>query len=521
MHLQSFPLYAAAWFLSLGSLLAQDPPQQDPAAETPVEEILIPSDHEGKQVLELTLEDALRLAGQNNLDLKAGELLPMESIELLNFEEAFFEPELFADARYSRSRDPQRDRLAPSIRREVISGDVGVRSQVATGGLFELSYGGARSVQSAFGFPDRQYSNALTASITQPLLRGFGSDYALRRVRTARADMGETEAVFEQSVQDTLLRVAEAYWELAFAREDYRVLFQAYELAQEQLRITEERIRVRDLAERDRVADEAEVARRFEELIRAENLIRQREDILRELLFDDSDGELWGRNLQPITSIREIGALPPAPWQEYVRVALANRPELLARRFSLRKAEIDLETAKRDLLPQFDVVGSYTADGVDGDLSTRGSYPNAWRDARRFNFPDWSVAVQMSMPIGNSAARANERRAELEVERERRLLYADEQEIQLEVRDAILQLNTFRESIRASEESVRLAETVLDTERERLKVGRTTIFEVQQRNQELREARSQLLRNQLDYQIAEDTFLHAQGVLEVPEGGSR
>ncbi len=517
MYLQVPPLKWATCLLSMGSLFAQDPAEQEPTGETPAQEILIPSDHEGRQVLELSIEDALRFARRNNLDLKAEELRPMQSIEVLRFEEAFFEPEFFADARYGRTREARRNIFSPSIRREVISGDVGIRSQVATGGLFEMSYAPARVVQSTNtpGFDPMQFSSSFQATVTQPLLRGFGSDYALRRVRTARADMGESDAVFERQVQDTLLTVAEAYWELVFSRENYRVLFQAYELAQEQLRITEERIRVRDLAERDRVADEAEVARRLEELIRAENLIRQREDILRELLFDDSDGNVWARNLQPITSIAEIGALPPGSWQEYARKALNNRPDLLARRFSLRKAEIDLETANRDLLPQLDLVGSYAANGVRTD------YNDAWKDTRRFNFPDWSVQLQMSVPIGNSAARANERRAELEVERERRLLYAAEQQIQLEVRDAILQLNTFRESIRASEESVRLAETVLDTEQERLKVGRTTIFEVQQRNQELREVRSQLLRNQLDYQIAGDTFRYAQGILEVPESGSR
>jgi hypothetical protein len=39
---------------------------------------------------------------------------------------------------------------------------------------------------------------------------------------------------------------------------------------------------------------------------------------------------------------------------------------------------------------------------------------------------------------------------------------------------------------------------------------------VQRRNQELQEARSRLLRNQLDYRIAESRLLHVQGLLAVP-----
>jgi outer membrane protein TolC len=75
-------------------------------------------------------------------------------------------------------------------------------------------------------------------------------------------------------------------------------------------------------------------------------------------------------------------------------------------------------------------------------------------------------------------------------------------------------LTTAAEAVRAAAESVRLAETQLDTSRELLRVGRGTIFEVQQRNQELLDARQRLLRNQLDYRIGEAQLRRAQGLLE-------
>ena len=65
-----------------------------------------------------------------------------------------------------------------------------------------------------------------------------------------------------------------------------------------------------------------------------------------------------------------------------------------------------------------------------------------------------------------------------------------------------------------AEESERLAETNLETEQVKQRVGASTAFEVQRRNQELREARSRLLRNQLDYRTAESRLLYAQGLLE-------
>jgi outer membrane protein TolC len=62
---------------------------------------------------------------------------------------------------------------------------------------------------------------------------------------------------------------------------------------------------------------------------------------------------------------------------------------------------------------------------------------------------------------------------------------------------------------------VQLAESNLERERARRKVGASTSFEVQQRNQELREAWQRLLRNQLDYRIAEAELLFAEGLLNV------
>jgi len=86
--------------------------------------------------------------------------------------------------------------------------------------------------------------------------------------------------------------------------------------------------------------------------------------------------------------------------------------------------------------------------------------------------------------------------------------------VQKELREALRRLRTLQQSIRATRESVRLAETNLETEQVKQRVGASTAFEVQRRNQELRQARSRLLRNQLDYRTAQSQLLHAQGALE-------
>ena len=124
------------------------------------------------------------------------------------------------------------------------------------------------------------------------------------------------------------------------------------------------------------------------------------------------------------------------------------------------------------------------------------------------------LLLLLSVPIGNNAALATRDRARLEVERARRRLYSAEIDVTLEVRDAVRQLRTLAETIARGRESQRLAETNLQREDARKEAGTSTSFEVQQRNQELQEARSRLLRNRLDYRIAQFNLRFVQGLLE-------
>ncbi len=486
--------------------------------ETPREAIAIPSDvGGGERVFELTLYDALRLGRLNNLSLKAAALTPLQLREDLRVDEAFFEPELFGSANIGRSQDPPRNIFQPAITRETINGNIGMRQRLVTGGLYELTFTPLRVKQQTNtpGFPSQLYTMEAQAQLTQPLLRGAWTESTLSEVRRSEAALEAGNARLERTVQDTLIQIVEAYWELVFSREDYRVTYQALELAREQLRITSERIRVRELAERDRVFDEAQVALRREELIRAENEIRRREDALRQQLFDDSDGLLWNRNLRPVSAIEGNFAVPKLDWREAARSALQLRPDLRALRADVRRAEVAYERAWRDVLPQLDLVGSYSTDGAQASSN------KTWEDVTSLEFPDWSVGLTLSVPIGNNAARGARDAAAFALEQSRRQLYAAELDVTREVRDALRDLGTLAESVLAASESVRLSETQLDTERERLRVGRGTIFEVQQRNQELLDARQRLLRNQLDYRIGESRLLHVQGILQAPGWGER
>ncbi|MHC4921418.1 MAG: TolC family protein [Planctomycetota bacterium] len=481
---------------------------------TPPEKIPIPVEAGQRRVWPLTVEDALYLGQRQNIDLKVVALAPQQALEDLRIAEAFFEPEVFGAVGFRGARTPVRNTFQPSLKRDIYDAEVGWRQRVVTGGMFDTALTFANLDQST-GDPTAQFPSQISAgwavSYTQPLLRGAWTDYTLREIHAAEAGLAGARAGYEQDTQDTLLEVVRAYWNLVFVREEYRVQYQALELAEEQLRITDERIRVRALAPRDRIADQAEVAERKEGLITAQNRIHERQDALRRLLFDDHDGEMWQVGLVPMSPIASDYDPSKLAWEVLRREARRDRPVLKDLRNQVRIAEIELMAANRDVLPQLDLTGSYDSTGVRRHSS------DAWGDAVDLDFPDWSVRLEFSIPIGNNAARGRRSRAALIFEEERRRLFAQELQVDLEVRNAVRELKTWAASIKASKESVRLAESNLDTARHKWRVGELTFFDVQERNQELQEARSRHLRNQVEFRIAQTVLRHAKGKLAVPD----
>jgi outer membrane protein TolC len=492
----------------------QDPkpaaaPQDPKAAAEPPIPVDAEADHAGAPVQAITIEQALRLARGGNVALKAAALLPQQARMDLLFQEAAFVPELYGASGIAQSERPTRNAFSPSVSTQTFDAQLGWRQRVVTGGLFDLAFVPSRFDSSgSAAFPDTQYTSEWVASYRQPLLRGGWSDYATAPIDAARHQVNQTDQAYERSVQDTLLQVVQGYWELVFARENWRVQQTALAVAVEQLRITEERIRVQALAPRDRVADEAEVARRREQLINAENAIRAQEDVVRQLLFGAEATTAWRTNVRPASPIAVETAVDGLQFEPLVEVALANRPDVRSLRSAIAAAEVAKVQADRDTLPDLDLVGGYSSDGV------RNSFRDAYYDATDQQYPDWSLRLEFSLPFGNQAARSRSLRAKLEVERQRRLLQAAILDVTRQVRDAVRSLQTLAQSIQASSESVRLATVNLDTERRKLQVGSSTAFEVQRRNQDLLEARTRLLRNQLDFRTAQSRLLHAQGLLK-------
>lgn len=479
---------------------------------TEPKDIPIPTEQKAKdKLLNLSLEDALDRATANNVDLAVLRLTPRISRQDLIIAKAFYDSELYSEAGYRSTQDPTTSPFMPEITREIYDAELGWRKRFYSGGELDVSFSAMDIEQSTSNrnFPNKLYDTSWNLSYTQPLLRSAWWEYGRAEVRRSESVRESADRQFEQDRQDLLLNVVRAYWDLVFVRENYRVEFQALELAQEQLRITDARIAVRDLAARDRVSDEVEVARRKEGLILAENQIRTAEDELRSLVFRDQKA-MWELVPRP-TSEFVTGTdtdVSKLDWESSAEVAISERSDLKGLQADVRMAHQGVVQAESELMPRLDLVGSYNSGASRSD-----NLGDTWGDSFAVEYPDWSLRLVFAYPIGNRAARARLVKAGLDLEVAEGRIYAQQVQIRKEVRDAVRSLQTLVESIKASRESVRLGETDLDTARHKLRVGTLTFIAVRERNQDLQAARSRLIRNQLDFRIGEAVLNHSQGLL--------
>lgn len=507
----------------------QEPAKTAPPAQE--QRPAIPTDRRGGRVLRLSLADCMRLGDTSNVDLTLSKLQELLGREDVNLADSVFEPEFFMVAEWMRSESPPRNTFQPSITSKVYRGSVGLRKLVVTGGSLELALSPSyidQVVNSPFSFPNTVFTGDLSFTLSQPLLRGAWVDYNLADYEAAKREQQARRSDYERARQTVLDAISTAYYNLIFAREDWVVRYQGLALAREQLRNTEKKIELGELAPRDRVADQADVARKEEELIVAEQGILDAEDVLRRLILPFRGDESWGLVVIPTDELDDLDPELPLPeLSEAYETARRNRPDLVAGRKRVEATMQQLLKAERDLLPGLDFTAIYSAAAQTED---GGAFTG---DVLAGEFPAYTLRLGLLLPIGNLAARSAYRKAKLTLEEAQRNLQILRIDIEQDVREVIRSVETLRKSIAAARESVRLEANNLESVQIKVRLGSESPFEIQRRSQDLQDAKSRLIRARLDYRIAwfnlqavlgmlrPDTTLPRPAEKKAPEAGAK
>ncbi len=461
--------------------------------------------------IDLTLNRAIELALRNALDLDVSMLSYEYSRLGIGIAEGAFDSSLGANLGASRTKSAVVSGFDSSdSKSQNLNFNYTMPFQWGGGAQIGLTNVRRDSVVQGFTLVNPTLSTGLTASFTQPLMRNFGKDINTRLIVQARLARDSSAFDFQKTVQTAVQTVENAYWDLVNARANLKAKLEALDRAKDFNRITKIKIDVGALAPIDIVQTEVAVAQREQDIINAESLIGDAEDRLKRIL--NVSGTIdWKK---PIIPIDEPAAVPiTVDLEKSIQHALAIRPEVKQAILGIESKKINLAYNRNQLKPRLDLSGTYGLSGVGASqtlqqcsipgvsvdecitkggtiLTTDLNYSDAYQQIWHADYPNWTVGLTFSIPIGNRVAKGNVAQARTDLELSRTNLALLRQNIQLEVRAAQRGIDTGYKSVVAARKSRELAEKNLEAEQKKYENGMTTSFQVAQIQNDLTSAQS-------------------------------
>lgn len=363
----------------------------------------------------VSLQSAIASAVSNNLLAQEARLGPAISEAQVEAAAAVFDAVLFANVALTVQDQPTAVPVINGIplgtgvsatRNWVF--ETGITKPLESGGALTVSTDAIRSRNTTPGLellPNPAWTNAVRLGISQPLLRGFGSDVNTASIRLSR----NAERASVQDLRQTMLAlvfdVERAYWTLVVAREELRIRMWLLEVG-EQVRNVLERRRDFDTRQSQYSDAVATVEQRKAGIVRARRFVRQASDQLKTLINDPAiplEGEaLVAPSDFMVDSAVNLGL------REGILTAVQSRPEIVRTLLRVDDASIVQLVADNARLPTLDL----TARAAWFGLSDTGS--DAYSEVGEGDFIDYFVGANFSQPIGNRAAEASYRAARLE-----------------------------------------------------------------------------------------------------------
>jgi outer membrane protein TolC len=189
--------------------------------------------------------------------------------------------------------------------------------------------------------------------VTQPLLQGFGLSVNNRQIRVARNNLQVADNTFRQQVIATVANVANLYWNLVSLNAAVKVARDSLSVSEKLYNDNRKQVEVGTLAPIEIVRAEAEMAANQQNVTIAETNVFQQETILKNVLSRTgvASPSIAEARIVPTDSIQIPAVEAIQPVQDLVAEALALRPELANSRLNLDNSQIQLSGSKSGLLP--------------------------------------------------------------------------------------------------------------------------------------------------------------------------
>jgi len=192
-------------------------------------------------------------------------------------------------------------------------------------------------------------------AIRHNLLQGFGVKLNDRFIRIAQINIVASREAFRSQLLDLTASVLNLYWDLVSANNELKVRQSALEASQKFLQDTQTEIAAGAMPQVQLPRAKAEAASSLQDLVVAQYNVRQRENLLKDALVRTPDPEIEAADIVTLDSIQVPDTDDLPPLRQLVSTAMEKRPDVAVSKFRDQTSEISLAGTENPLLPSLTV----------------------------------------------------------------------------------------------------------------------------------------------------------------------
>lgn len=426
-------------------------------------------------LLSITLDDAIKMAEQNNKSLMIAKKRISEADAGVIISRAGLMPKISVQGSYTRIAEPPEMEIpAPEYGWAPVYRNVYPFPDTVIGYTYGIV--GADTMVFGMGQEDNYVGRA---SLTQPL---FTWGKILDGYKIAEYNLESVKSDYKKQKNELRFMVTKSFYQILVLKELVKLTQDAYGETEKHIEVVKKRYDAGLASKFDYLRARVQLANMEPNLIKVKNGLDMAKVGFKTLLGLPQD-----------TTIKLKGELKYEPIEvnieESIKEALRNRPEIVSMEIRKNMAQRALTLAKKANLPNLVLIGNY-------DYKRPFQFKDEWGK-------DWNITCALQLPLFTGFEIVGKRRKALHTLKEAEYGYELLRDgIELEVRTVSYEIEEAKEVLKSSKSNIAQAEEALSIVEERYKQGLATSLEVMDTELALTKAKTNYLQALSEYLIA-------------------
>lgn len=208
--------------------------------------------------------------------------------------------------------------------------------------------------------------NGGIVGISQQFLNGFGYRANAKFIRIAQRETRLADSQFRQQAITSIAAVETQYWNLVSAREQVHVAQQALALSERLLSDNKKQVEIGTLAPLEVIRAQAQVAADQQTLIVNQTTSRQQGETLKTLIAKRVDAQLSAAEVVPTDKLPEPANNDIPALEQALELAQKNRPEIEQADLNLSISDITIAAVRNSMLPTLQGFATWAPTGLGG-----------------------------------------------------------------------------------------------------------------------------------------------------------